>query len=212
VPTPARRTLSESIAPYTRRLRRHRRIGVAALTAAAVLASLRVLAPAPPPSALAVVAAHDLDAGARLTADDLRAVTVARSLMPQTGSLPMADAVGQVLAAPMRAGEVLTDRALIGPSLLAGYAPGAVAAAIRLPDADIAALLHTGDRLDVYSAQGDLVHPASLVAADVAVIAVPEPLAPGEQGAIVVLAATPDQAARLAQASATTGVAVAIRP
>jgi hypothetical protein len=64
----------------------------------------------------------------------------------------------------------------------------------------------------VYSAQGDLVHPASLVAADVAVIAVPEPLAPGEQGAIVVLAATPDQAARLAQASATTGVAVAIRP
>jgi pilus assembly protein CpaB len=193
---------------------RHRRLGAAALAGVAVLVGLRVVAPAPPPSALAVVAAHDLDAGARLEPDDLRTVRVARSLLPGSGTLTESAAVGRVLSAPMRAGEVVTDWSVVGPSALAGYADGAaVATAVRLPDADIASLLSAGDRIDVYAAVAEVGQPAALVAADVTVITVPEPVDDSrQQGAVVLLSATPDQAARLAGASATGPLAVSIRP
>jgi pilus assembly protein CpaB len=182
------------------------------LAGIAVLVALRVVAPAPPPSALAVVAAHDLDAGTRLAASDLRVVRVARTLMPTSGALSEDSAVGRVLAAPLRAGEVLTDRSVVSPSLLEGYPDDAVATAIRLPDADIAGLLRTGDRIDVYAAVAEIGQPASLVAANLAVIAVPEPIdGAREQGAVVLLAASPDQAARLAGAAATGALAIDIR-
>ncbi|HSS67547.1 MAG TPA: SAF domain-containing protein [Nocardioidaceae bacterium] len=178
-----------------------------------MLAGLGALTPPPPPSAIAVVAARDLAAGVRLTSSDLRTVRVARPLIPTTGALIEPAALGEVLAAPMRAGQVLTDRSVIGPSLLAGYAAGTVATAIRLPDADIAALLHTGDRVDVYSSVADVGEPATLVAAAVAVIAVPEPNDEVRQsGAVVVLAATPDQSARLAGAATTAALSIDIRP
>jgi Flp pilus assembly protein CpaB len=196
-----------------RLLIRYRRVGAALLTGAAVLAGLGALTPPPPPSAVAVVAARDLEAGARLTSSDLRTVRIARALMPTTGALIESAAIGDVLAAPMRAGQVVTDRSVIGPSLLAGYPAGTVATAIRLPDADIAALLHTGDRVDVYGAVADVGEPAALVAAGVAVIAVPEPNDDvGQGGAVVVLAATPDQSARLAGAATTAALSVDIRP
>ena len=57
----------------------------------------------------------------------------------------------------------------------------------------------SGDHIDVYAAVADVGQPAAVVAADVVVIAVPEPTEVSRQpGAVVVLAATPDQAARLA--------------
>jgi Flp pilus assembly protein CpaB len=192
---------------------RHRRSGAAVLAGVAVLLALRAVSPAPPPSTLAVVAARDLDAGAQLTSDDLRVLRVARSLAPTEGALAESTAVGRVLAAPLRAGEVLTDRSVVGPSLLAGFPVGTVATAIRLPDADIAALLRTGDHIDVLSAVADVGEPAVLVAADLTVIAT---LDQGDDvrqpGAVVVLAATPEQAARLAGAAATGPLAVDIRP
>jgi Flp pilus assembly protein CpaB len=177
-----------------------------------VLIGLRAVAPDPPPSALAAVAARDLAAGARLSAADVRTVRVDRALMPTSGALAEEAAVGAVLAAPLRAGQVLTDRSVVGPSLLAGYPSGTVAAAIRLGDAAIAALLHTGDHIDVYAAVAEVGQPAALVAADVAVIAVPETLDVGREGAIVVVAATADQSARLAGATANSALAVDIRP
>jgi pilus assembly protein CpaB len=212
VPTSSRATLASLAPTYRRAFLRHRRTAAALLAGAAVLMALRVVAPDPPPSALAVVAAHDLQAGTRLTSDDVREVRVARSLMPTSGALEESGAVGRVLAAPLRAGEVVTDQSVVGQSLLTGYASGTVATAIRLPDADIAALLRTGDHIDVYAAVAEIGEPASLVAADLAVIAVPRSVADTRQlGAVVLLAATPDQAARLAGASAAGALAVAIR-
>jgi Flp pilus assembly protein CpaB len=196
-----------------RLLVRHRRLVAALLAGAAVFAAVHVLAPAPPPSVVAVVAARDLESGLRLTPDDLTTARVARSLMPTAGTLSEPAAIGQILVAPMRAGEVITDRAVLGRSMLAGYPSGTVATSIRLPDAEIAALLHTGDHIDVYAAVAEVGAPASLVAADVVVIAVPRPADDERQsGAAVVLAATPDQAARLAGAAATGSLAVDIRP
>jgi len=203
----------QALATLCRRiLTRHRRVVAAVLAGVAVLVAVRAIAPPPPPSAIAVVATRDLAAGVRLTTGDLQTVRVARSLMPTAGALTESSSIGRVLAAPIRAGEVITDRSVIGRSLIAGYPSGTVATAIRLPDADIAGLLSTGDRIDVYSAVAEVGRPASLVAADVAVIAAPEPVdATGERGAIVVVAATPDQAARLAGAAATTPLAIDIR-
>ena len=199
-------------ATLRRSLIRHRR-GVAALLAgAAVLVGVGAITPSPPPSAIAVVAARDLDAGARLSSDDLRTVRVARSLMPMSGALGEQAAIGAVLAAPMRAGEVLTDRSVVGPPLLAGYPDGTIAAAVRLPDADIAALLRTGDRIDVYAAVAEVGEPAALIAGSVTVVAAPEPSGDtGLGGAVIVVAATPDQAARLAGAAATSALSVGIR-
>jgi Flp pilus assembly protein CpaB len=212
VPTSSRATLATLTSSYRRTFLRHRRAAAAILAGAAVLMALRVVAPDPPPSTLALVAAHDLQAGTWLTSDDVREVRVARSLMPTSGALAESSAVGRVLAAPLRAGQVVTDQSVVGQSLLAGYASGTVATAIRIPDADIAALLRTGDHIDVYAAGADIGEPASLVAADLAVIAVPEALAETrQQGAVVLLAATSDQAARLAGASASSALAVAIR-
>jgi Flp pilus assembly protein CpaB len=194
-------------------LTRHRRVVAAVLAGVAVLVGIRTIAPPPPPSAIAVVATRDLAAGVRLTTGDLRTVRVAQSLMPTAGALTESSSVGRVLAAPIRAGEVITDRSVIGRSLIAGYPSGTVATAIRLPDADIVGLLATGDRIDVYSAVAEVGQPASLVAADVAVIAAPEPVDGARQtGAVVLLAVTPDQAARLAGAAATGALAVDIRP
>jgi Flp pilus assembly protein CpaB len=192
---------------------RHRRPLAAALVAAAFLLGLRAVVPPPPPSIEALVAAHDLDAGVRLTSADLRVVRVARSLAPITGALAESTAVGRVLAAPVRAGEVLTDRSVVGPSMLAGYPDGTVATAIRLPDAEIAALLHAGDHIDVYSAVAEIGEPAVLVASDLVVVAAVEPADEVRQaGAVVVLAATPEQAARLAGAAGTRALALDIRP
>jgi pilus assembly protein CpaB len=213
VPTSSSADLRALAKLCRRTLIRHRRLAAAVLVGVAVLIGLRTIAPSPPPSVLAVVAARDLVAGTRLTTEDIRTVRVARSLMPASGALSESSSTGQVLAAPVRAGEVITDRSVIGRSLVAGYPSGIVATAIRLPDADIVALLSTGDRIDVYSAVAEVGQPASLVAADVAVIAVPEPADESRrEGAVVLLAATPDQAARLAGAAATGALAVDIRP
>ena len=108
--------------------------------------------------------ARDLPAGATLTARDVVTVDYAPGTAP-TGLA--ADPVGRVLAAPMRAGEAVTDVRLVGASLAAAY-PDDVVVPVRLPDAGMAALLRVGDRIDLVAAdpQGDS---ARVVAAGVTV-------------------------------------------
>ena len=78
---------------------------------------------------------------------------------------------GRVLAAPLRAGEPVTDVRLVGRALAASY-PGLTAVPVRLPDAGMAGLLQVGDRIDLVAAdpQGS---GASVVAAAVPVLALP---------------------------------------
>ena len=75
------------------------------------------------------------------------------------------DAVGRTLAAPLRAGEPVTDVRLVGPALAAG-APGADALPVRLPDAGMVGAARAGDRIDLIATdpQGGR---RSVVAADV---------------------------------------------
>ena len=85
----------------------------------------------------------------------------------------MADAellVDQVLAAAVRAGEVITDVRLVGAGLTALLPAGQVAAPVRLADLAVAALVRAGDRIDVLatldgSATAEVVAEGALVLA-----------------------------------------------
>ena len=197
----ARRTLR-------RRVLAHRRLLAALLTAAAVAAGLHAASAEPPPQVGVLVAAHDLPAGAVVAAEDVRRVGFAPGSVPDGLATEPA---GRTLAAPLRAGEPLTDVRLVGPALTDGY-PGLVAVPVRLPDAGMAGLLRVGDRIDLVAAdpQG---RAAETVAADVPVLALPdtptEVGAAGLSGRLVVVGADPGDVPRIADASVRAFVTIA---
>ena len=185
-----------------------RRLLAALLTAVAVASGIRAAA-APPPAAVEVtVAARDLPAGTVLGPRDLRTVGFAPGSVP-SGSAP--DAVGRTLAAPLRAGEPVTDVRVVGPALTEGY-PGLSAVPVRLPDAGMADLLRVGDVVDLVSADPQR-GGARVVATALPVLAVPA--APAEVGAsglpgrLVVVGAEPADVPRIADASARTFLTIA---
>jgi pilus assembly protein CpaB len=192
-----------------RLLARYRRLLGALLAALAVLALVETLAPAAPASRLVVVAAHDLVAGSTLASGDLALVGMPPQLVPAGAAASREDVIGEVVAGPMRAGEVVTDLRLLGPSLVAGYPRGTVAAPIRVRDAAVAGLLNVGDRIDVYAARSDTAL-ADLVAAEVTVVALPRDDDASQQGGLVVLAVTGAEAAALAEAAATAPLSVTL--
>jgi Flp pilus assembly protein CpaB len=136
-------------------VRRHRRTLGAVLVAAAVLVLAGQLRPPPPPTVPVVVAARDLAASTVLTADDVTVVRVPPEAAAPT-ALPQPDAVvGEVLAAPVAAGEALSSVRLRGASLLTGQPEGSVALPVRLSDAGAAVLLSPGDHIDLVAARTD---------------------------------------------------------
>jgi Flp pilus assembly protein CpaB len=147
------------------------------------------------------VAAQDLPAGTVIAPGDLTRAPVPPDAVPAGA---VADPDGRTLAAPLRAGEPVTDVRLVGPALAEAY-PGRDAVPVRLPDAGMAALLRVGDRIDLVAAdpQGS---GARVVAADVPVLAVPRP-APESSvtgdlgGRLVVIGAEPGDVAALADAA-----------
>jgi Flp pilus assembly protein CpaB len=129
------------------------------LAVAALILALRP-EPAPadaaqPASVPVAVAAADLPSGTVLTSSDLLTVRLPLDLVP-SGSSGEPDAlVGRSLAGSVRAGEPLTDVRLVGAGLTALLAPDQVAAPVRLADLAVAALVRTGDRVDVLATPPD---------------------------------------------------------
>ena len=126
-------------------------IGILLVTAAALAVSPQ---PTPPPAATGptepvVVAARDLAAGTELAAADLRVVPMPVGIVPAGSSRRAAGLIGRVAAGAIRRGETLTDARVVGPGLAAGLAPGETAVPVRIADADTAALVRVGDRVDV---------------------------------------------------------------
>ncbi|KRV50013.1 hypothetical protein AQ490_17440 [Wenjunlia vitaminophila] len=186
-----------------RTLRRRRRAvasGLAMTVAALAATAQRGAGPPTARTEPVLVAARDLSAGAQLHNDDVTTARLPADQVPR-GVVRRAEGVrGRTLAGPVRHGEPLTDRRLLGPSLLAGYGARGehyVAAPIRVADAATAALLRPGDRIDVLAGPltgagepaGD--GSARVVAAGARVVAVPprQDDGPGAaRGALVVLA------------------------
>ncbi len=178
--------------------------------AGAVLLTVQILAPSPPPSTAVAVASHDLEAGTRIGAGDVRVVQLTSDLVP-AGAFRADQLVGATVAAPMRAGEPLTDRRIVGAAMVAGYAEGLVAAPVRIHDSEVVALLRVGDRIDLYAAAADNGDAARRVVDEAPVVTLPPIGDDGREGALVVLAVTPDDAARLAQASALAQLSLTLR-
>lgn len=159
------------------------------------------------------VAAADLPAGRSLTADDVRPAQLPADRAPAGVDADPAALTGRVLAAPVRAGEPITDVRLVGPGLWAAVPDGQVAAPVRLADLAVATLLRAGDRVDVLAAAGEAAAPSvELVASGALVLTAPEPsggTAAGDAG-LLVLAVPPDTAAALAAAAATGSLTVTL--
>jgi len=147
-----------------------RRLLAAVLASAAVLAGIRATAAPAPPSDWVVVAAHDLEAGVVLGADDLTRAAFADGTAP-AGAAPVEVALGRTLAAPLRQGEPVTDVRLVGAGLLKGY-EGLVAVPIRIPDPGVVGLVKVGDRVNLL-ATDPRGGGTDVVAADVPVLALP---------------------------------------
>lgn len=213
----------------------HRRLVSGVLAAVAVLAGLQALRP-PAVLAVPVVAASgDLPAGHVLTAGDLRLSRLPPGLVPAGSSRSLAGVVGARLAAPVRAGEPVTDVRLVGPELLAAYRVTVGAdvgeVLLTLTDPATVALLRPGDSVDVLAAPTggpDAGGPVVTVARDVPVLAVPagptgDPggflggsgpavAAADGTGGAVLIAVTPATARLLARAAVTSAISVLVHP
>lgn len=189
---------------------RYRRVVAATLAAAAVFVLARVVAPLPAESVPVVVAAHDLTGGTAIGGGDVRTAHMPPALVPSGVFTAPDGVIGSMVAAPMRAGEPLTDRRLLGPSLMAGYAPSLVAAPVRIQDGDVVALLRAGDSIDLYAASS-VPGPAARIATAAPVVLLPRLTSDSQAGALIVLAVTPRVAAGIAAASATEPLSVTLR-
>ncbi|HET6740135.1 MAG TPA: hypothetical protein VFH76_14415 [Kribbella sp.] len=201
-------TISFLLRDLIRAARWHRRLLAGAAAAAAVYFGLLALSPAPPPTVKVVAAAHDLTGGAVPAHGDLRTVDLPAGTVPSGALRPDSELTTRVLSGPVRAGEPLTDARFLAPPAVPS---GSVAYPVRVDDADITTLLRVGDHLSLYAAAGTTADAATLLARSVAVVALPEPRSM-TSGALIVVATTPDVAARLAQAGANSRITVAMTP
>jgi Flp pilus assembly protein CpaB len=206
----------------------HRRPLAALAAAVAVYCAATALAPEPPPTVAVLAAAHDLPGGTVLSSADLRTLRLPSAAVPDGALRAGAGPPARVLAGPVRAGEPLTDARFVSPGLVRRTGAGLVAYAIRIDDADAAALVRPGDRVDVLSATATAARAADTVASGITVIALPGRadgsggaagagragagiVAGGNgRGALVVVAVPSRVAAELAQASVNGRLSLAI--
>lgn len=190
---------------------RHRRPLAAVLAALAVATAVQASSRAPEPTVPVLVAARDLAPGTTLDAGDLTTRPFRPGSVPH-GALRLPDAVGGRVVGPVRAGEPLTDVRLLDDALLSRY-PGASAVAVRLGDADAAALLQVGDRVTLLAADPQSSGPAVPVAQDAPVLALPSsrrgPVGL-TGGALVVLALDPGTARVVAGAASRSFLSAAV--
>ncbi|WP_434614668.1 Flp pilus assembly protein CpaB [Arthrobacter sp. A5] len=195
-----------------RLLRRRRRLLAALLFCAAAATIVQQLTPAPLATFEAVVAARDLAGGTTLGSGDLAVQNLPQYAVPGAAFRSVDNVAGQQLSGPLRKGQVITDAALLGAGLLVGAPPGSQAVPIRLADAATVALINPGQRVNVVlstSAGLDQTISNQLLAEAVPVLWKPpangqsQNLLPGrETDGLVVVAASAEQALKLAGASA----------
>lgn len=171
------------------------------------------------------VARHDLLPGTALTADDVSTALRPSESLPADVVSTTSAVLGQVVAFPVRAGEPLVSRHVLGSQLLEALGPDIVATAVRLADDSATSVLRAGDVVDVIAAaSGDVGAPgrASVVASRVRVL-VAGTRAAGDGGlfgsagsssnasGLLVLATTTAQAVDIARAGVGARLSVTVR-
>jgi Flp pilus assembly protein CpaB len=206
---------SLTVMDLRRAVSRRRSLLAAGLAAGSIAAALNVLAPPAATGVRVIAAARDLAAGTVLGPADLRAIELPSRLAPTGVLAASAEAVGRVLAAPVRRGEPLTDVRIAGTDLLlTARGAGLLAVPVRVADAASAALVTAGDRVDVLAAGSTPGAPpaARVVAADAEVLAVPTAVQDDGEGALIVVATTPAVAAVLAAAAVSSRLSLTLHP
>ncbi|MGH3344734.1 MAG: Flp pilus assembly protein CpaB [Carbonactinosporaceae bacterium] len=197
----------------------HRRLLAAGLAAGAAAFTISAVEPDRPDRVAVFAAARDLPGGSTLSEADLRVVELPAEVVPDGAIPPGARVAGQMLAGPARRGEPLTDVRLVGPGLLRGFDEDLVAAPVRVADPGTARLVEPGDVVDVVAAptdmDADLAGSRARVAASaVRILAVPrgtDRAAALTEGALIVLATTPETAVELARAAVTSRLTLTLR-
>lgn len=185
-----------------RRARNLRRALAAALViAAGVLAVTSRSGPTPGIRVLAV--SHDLPAGASLHEPDLATVTL--PTVPDGALHTLSQALGHLLSAPVRRGEVLTDMRLVPAG---GPAPGAgrVAVPVRPADPGTVDLLSIGVHVAVLAVSEN--GQATVLAADAVVLAIPPPSKSDPAKRLVVLGVPSANADRITATGITGAIAL----
>jgi Flp pilus assembly protein CpaB len=190
-----------------------RQVASAALIVLALLLALR---PAPAPavsggqdSVPVVVSARDLPPGTVLRAGDLTTARYPRAAAPTGVTGDRKELLQRVLAGGVRAREPITDARLVGPGVTALLPAGQVAAPVRLADLAVAALVHTGDRVDVLATTTDA--PSAEVVAEGALV-VATTGTDEKAGAGLLLLAVDDATAAHLTAAATTATLTVTLP
>jgi pilus assembly protein CpaB len=165
----------------------------------------------PGPSIDVLVAAHDIDAGATVSADDLRAVSMPVEYAPPGAIGSPASAVGLVSGSFVEEGEPLSSSRL-GQSVLAwAVGPGRLVVSATfgsIPDG-----LTTADRVDAFATFGGARPYTELVGEDLRVLRI-EPAASGfggDEGTVVTLDVDAEAARQLLQADAIGTLALVAR-
>jgi Flp pilus assembly protein CpaB len=188
--------LSQFLRPDWSRTVLARRIAAGTLVLLAGVAALR-----PDPGdgrATVVVASHNLDPGAELTADDVRLETRSAPTVPDGSQSDISAVVGSTLAGPARRGEVLTDVRLLGRRLAESAAgPDARIVPVHPADSALIDLVRPGDVVDIVAAtEGSTQTAPHVVATDAIVVSVSaKPKAQSSNSDRVVLVALPSSSA-----------------
>jgi len=171
--------------------------------AAGLLITAGVLAlsdrPGPQPGVHVLAVVRDLGSGSTLGSSDVTTLAVAQA--PDGALRITSEAVGRLLSAPVRKGEVLTDVRLVsgaGPD----PGPGRVAVPIRPADPGTVELLTPGVHVAVLAVPES--GSATVLAADAVVLSIPPPSRSDPSRRLVVLA-VPTPAADRITATAATG-------
>jgi Flp pilus assembly protein CpaB len=192
-------------------LNRNRRLSVALLLCVAAGITVHQLTPPPASTVTALAAARDLPAGAAMLVSDLEEVQVPPGMMTSGSFQKSGDVTGKQLAAPLRKGQLVTDAQLLGPGLLAGTPPGSAAVPLRMADPSSIQLVSPGQLVNVVLTRAnsyDQQSPSEVLASAVPVLwtsgqggKTGQWLGTGETDGLIVVAADPEQATRLAGAS-----------
>ncbi|WP_146361195.1 Flp pilus assembly protein CpaB [Arthrobacter yangruifuii] len=197
---------------------RHRRLLAALACCAAAGSAVEALVPVAAERSVVVRAARDLAAGTVLTAASLETARLPAEAVPPGARDDPEALVGRRLATPLLRGSPVTEVSLAGAGLLIGSPPGSVAVPLRPADPSVLDLLGPGQLVSVVagtegpwtgSEAGNVPDGGG---ADVLAVSVPVLWVSGSETAggwpgtgagegLVVVAADPDNAARLTAAS-----------
>jgi hypothetical protein len=121
---------------------------------------------------------------------------------------PAASGSQESVPVVVSAREPITDVRLVGPGVTALLPAGQVAAPVRLADLAVAALVHTGDRVDVLATAADA--PSAEVVADGALVVATTGTDEEAGAGLLLLAVDEETAARLAAAATTATLTVTL--